>query len=157
MIKLGSLVRDNITSFEGIAIARSEWLYGCNRIVVESRTLKDGKPIPHQWFDEQRIETVEEGTVECGVCSESTIELGQLVRDTVTGFEGKAIARTIWSSGNYTVTVESMELDKDGKPIGSEGFDLHRLEIVDVEAVVPVSAESEAISGGPQDDPCQAY
>lgn len=56
MVKLGNKVKDNITGFFGIAVARSEWLHGCNRIAIEPQELKDGMPIEAQWFDEQRVE-----------------------------------------------------------------------------------------------------
>lgn len=60
MIELGWKVRDQITGFEGIAIARTEWLYGCTRYVIEPNKLdKDGKlPDPHS-FDEQRLIVLE--------------------------------------------------------------------------------------------------
>jgi len=60
MIKLGNRVKDLITGFTGIAVGRTEYLYGCTRIVVEPEDLKDGKLIDAVWFDEQRIVTVEE-------------------------------------------------------------------------------------------------
>lgn len=60
-IKLGSKVRDTISGYEGIATARTEYLYGCVRITIESQTLKDGKPVEAAWFDEQRVEVLEEG------------------------------------------------------------------------------------------------
>jgi len=60
MIRLGSIVRDSLTGFTGMATARTEWLYGCARVCVEPEELKDGKPIEASWFDEQRIEIVEE-------------------------------------------------------------------------------------------------
>ncbi len=59
MIKLGSKVKDIITGFEGVAVARTEWLYGCTRIGVDSAELNDGKPVETQWFDEQRLEMTE--------------------------------------------------------------------------------------------------
>jgi hypothetical protein len=61
-IKLGSKVKDSITGFIGIAIGRTEFMYGCARILVEPQELKDGKPIETHWFDEQRIDVlVEQG------------------------------------------------------------------------------------------------
>ena len=60
MIKLGDNVRDNISGFSGIATGRSEFLFGCKRILIEPKELKDGIPISGQWIDEQRIELVEE-------------------------------------------------------------------------------------------------
>lgn len=60
MIKLGSKVRDKYTGFTGTAISRTEWLYGCARIAIEPTELHEGKPIEAHYFDEQRVELVEE-------------------------------------------------------------------------------------------------
>lgn len=57
-MKLGDRVRDRYTGFQGILVARTEWLYGCTRVGIECSDLKDGKPIEPQWFDEQRVELV---------------------------------------------------------------------------------------------------
>ncbi len=59
MVKLGNKARDTMTGFEGIVVAITKWLYGCNRICVEPTKLdKDGNPSEGRWFDEQRIEVV---------------------------------------------------------------------------------------------------
>ena len=56
-IKLGQIVRDRISGFEGIVIARTEWLYGCTGIGVRSKTLKeDGTIRDTQWFDEPTLD-----------------------------------------------------------------------------------------------------
>ena len=60
MVKLGSLVKDTITGFEGIAVGRADYLFGCSRIAIQSATLKDGKPIDQEWVDEQRVEVLAE-------------------------------------------------------------------------------------------------
>lgn len=57
-MKLGDKVRDRYTGFEGIAIARTEWLYGCVRITIQSTKLHDGRPL-EDTFDEQRVEVTE--------------------------------------------------------------------------------------------------
>jgi len=57
MIKLGQKVKDNITGFKGIAIARCEYLNGCISIEVQPIELKDGRPIKAEWIDEQRLTT----------------------------------------------------------------------------------------------------
>lgn len=57
-IKLGSTVRDVYTGFTGVAAGRTEYLYGCARIMIEPRELHEGKPMDPVWFDEQRIELV---------------------------------------------------------------------------------------------------
>lgn len=51
-VKLGEKYRDSITGLEGVATARTEYLYGCVRVVLEA--VKDGKP-EELWFDEQRL------------------------------------------------------------------------------------------------------
>jgi len=60
MIKPGDLVKDKITGFEGIVVARTEWLYQCVRISVQPQSLHDGKPIDCQTFDEEQLEVLEE-------------------------------------------------------------------------------------------------
>ena len=58
MVKLGQTVRDVITGFEGVAIARTEWLYGCIRITVQPRSMHEGKPVESQTFDEAQLAVV---------------------------------------------------------------------------------------------------
>ncbi|MCJ7543672.1 MAG: hypothetical protein MUP47_03740 [Phycisphaerae bacterium] len=55
MISLGSRVRDTITGFTGIAVGRTEWMWGYVRYAVEPKGLRDGKPVDAQWFDEPRL------------------------------------------------------------------------------------------------------
>ncbi len=57
---LGSVIRDKVTGFQGVASSRTEWLDGCIRYGITSQNLHDGKPISEQWFDIQRIEAVQE-------------------------------------------------------------------------------------------------
>lgn len=54
---LGQLVRDKITGFNGIVVARTEYLTGCSRYSVQSRKL-DEKGKPQDWlaFDEDQLE-----------------------------------------------------------------------------------------------------
>ena len=62
-IQLGSRVRDSITGADGIAVARTEYLYGCVRVGIEAESLDEkGKPRDLVWIDEQRIELLEERT-----------------------------------------------------------------------------------------------
>jgi len=61
MIQLGSKVRDTVSGFTGIASGRSEFMYGCARILIEPDKLdKDGKTMEAGWFDEQRVEVIQE-------------------------------------------------------------------------------------------------
>ena len=62
MVKLGTKVKDSITGFSGIAVCRTEYLYGCVRIGIEPQELKDGKPVETHYFDEQRLSTTTNAT-----------------------------------------------------------------------------------------------
>lgn len=56
MVTLGKKYKDNITGYEGIATARTDYLYGCVRVLIEPLKLKkDGDFLPDCWFDEQRL------------------------------------------------------------------------------------------------------
>lgn len=57
-IKVGDEVRDTITGFSGVVVCRSEWMFGCVRITVQPRELKDGKPVDYVSFDEDQLEVL---------------------------------------------------------------------------------------------------
>jgi len=59
MIALGARVRDRVTGFEGVVIARHEYLYGCIRCSVQTPEFHEGKPVEPQTFDEPSLEVVE--------------------------------------------------------------------------------------------------
>lgn len=63
MIKLGNKVQDTITGFEGIAIARVEFLTGCVRFCVEPKMGADGKLVDSNYFDEDRLRVTGDGIV----------------------------------------------------------------------------------------------
>lgn len=62
-IQLGDLVKDKICGFTGIAVARTQWLTGCDRIYVQPRELHEGKPVEAQWFDETMLDLVEANVI----------------------------------------------------------------------------------------------
>lgn len=61
MIAIGDKARDSISGFEGIAMARTQWLHGCARITLQPTALHEGKPVEMQTFDEGQLELVEAG------------------------------------------------------------------------------------------------
>lgn len=75
--------------------------------------------------------------------------LGDLVRDTVSGFTGVAVARTEWLNGCWRITVQPKALDKDGKPAPLETFDNFQLEVVEAKRQ-PVGNKE---TGGPRQAP----
>lgn len=64
MANLGDGVRDKITGFKGIVIAKAFYLIGCARVGVQSQELgKDGKPLEIQWVDEPQVEIVDKAVI----------------------------------------------------------------------------------------------
>ena len=57
MIAFGTKVKDSITGFEGIVIARAEYMNGCRQVLVVAKS-RDGAAPVSEWIDEQRV-TVE--------------------------------------------------------------------------------------------------
>ena len=55
MINLGDEVRDSISGFRGIAIAKHEYLHGCTRVSVAPKMGKDGKLGGTLAFDEPQL------------------------------------------------------------------------------------------------------
>lgn len=79
--------------------------------------------------------------------SETKLKLGDIVRDTITGFKGVVIARTDWLNGCVRMSVQPDRLDKEGKIKGAEVFDVEQLELVKAGVHAPTNP-----SGGPCDD-----
>jgi len=63
MVCLGDKVKDVVTGLTGIAVAKTHYLQGCDRIAVQPQELKDGKPVEASWFDEPQLEVVEYSTI----------------------------------------------------------------------------------------------
>lgn len=55
-VKLGKEYKDSISGFSGIAVARTEYLYNCIRVMLSPTKLKpDGDFLPDTWFDEPAL------------------------------------------------------------------------------------------------------
>ena len=148
-IKLGSLVKDNITGFTGIAIGRTEFAFGCIHIRIQAQGLtKEGEPIPTQSFDEQRIEVIKQSTKSWARPKETTIKLGNMVRDPLTGAVGIASARTFSLDGDVNILIEQAGLTQDGSPKPPLYAHAGRVVVVD-KRELQVSKDSVATSGGP--------
>lgn len=75
------------------------------------------------------------------------IELGDVVRDTVTGFKGVVVGDYLFLHGCRRLSVQPQEM-RDGKPIDAVTFDELQLELVSSKRH---SAKRD--TGGPQNDP----
>lgn len=60
-LKLGDVVRDKITNVEGVLTARTEFLYGCVRWVVQPQAEHEGRPVEPCSYDEQQLDFINEG------------------------------------------------------------------------------------------------
>lgn len=57
-VTLGKQYTDSITGFVGIAVSRTEFLYGCVRVGLDHKHLgEDKKLLDTAYFDEQRLLT----------------------------------------------------------------------------------------------------
>ncbi len=56
---LGKTYRDSISGYDGVAVCRSVYLYGCERVLLTPTKLKaDGDFLPDCWFDEAQLVSV---------------------------------------------------------------------------------------------------
>ena len=52
---IGCTFEDKITGFKGIAVGFTEYISGCNQVLLSPRVDKEGKHQSGCWFDEQRL------------------------------------------------------------------------------------------------------
>lgn len=135
-IELGDRVQDQISGFTGIVSTVGFHITGCTRFGVYpagdgEETVQRGD---EEFFYEPQLETVN-GTAFKGV--ETTdpetipLELGERVRDDITGYEGTAVVINtfLWNCPQVAVQ-HDVEDSSDDKP-NIRWFDLPRLESVD--------------------------
>ena len=65
----------------------------------------------------------------------ASIQLGDKIKDPVTGIIGIAVARTLWLHGCARITLQPQGADKDKKPFESYTVDEPQLEIVAVKKI----------------------
>ena len=72
------------------------------------------------------------------------MNLGDVVKDKITGYKGVVVCRSQWIHGCNTYGVTSQEL-RDGKPLERQHFDEPQLEVVKDRVVKP-----QGNTGGPE-------
>lgn len=79
-----------------------------------------------------------------------SIELGNRVRDRITGFTGIATARYEYLNGCIRWCIQPEGLDKDGKPVEDKVFDEPQLELApNQKATFAVASTHPTYAGGP--------
>lgn len=62
LAQIGDQVRDKVTGFAGIVVARTEWLNGCIRLTVQPAKLnKEGGVKPTETFDIEQLVVTKAG------------------------------------------------------------------------------------------------
>jgi hypothetical protein len=155
IIKLGWLVKDSITGFEGIAVGIVSFISGCDRVIIKPRGLHDGRTIKSEHFHLFQVQVVDENPIipEEYVCRDVTevIQFGYTVKDKVTGFEGIAVGRLRYLYSCDQIMIQPVEVI-NGKTADTESFDVGRVTIVSSESFE--ASDSEPQSGpGPLSDP----
>ena len=84
------------------------------------------------------------------------IKLGYRVKHKLHGFTGIVTSVTQYLTGCDHAGVRPEQLDKDGKPVDAQWFDVNILEVISDEAVIQPQTTTEDKPkkvGGPQDKP----
>ena len=121
---IGSTLKCKITGFEGVLVARTQWIANCNTYTLRPKTLnKDGEIQDTKGFDEPMLDLEKENPFDLPDQEEFEFELGAVLRDNITGFEGVVTGRSQWvAGGNNTYCLKPQKL-KDGMPQKTEWFD----------------------------------
>ena len=69
-IQLGQEVKDRISGLQGIVTSITTFLYGCRRVGITPREIKDGKPMEDCVIDEPQLEIISDGIKETAIESE---------------------------------------------------------------------------------------
>lgn len=57
-INLGDTVKDKLSKIKGTVMSRTEYLYGCVRLGINTGKVHDGKLVDWIWLDEAQCEVV---------------------------------------------------------------------------------------------------
>jgi hypothetical protein len=127
------VAKDSVSGYEGVIIARNAHLFGCAQYGLAPKELaSDGTPKKTEYFDESRIEILEDSNTVLGENEFSnifTIPLGSEVQDKVSNFQGKALVviENLHNCNNYWV---EPPVNKKGKPQEGQWFDEGRLTVI---------------------------
>lgn len=77
------------------------------------------------------------------------IELGDEVRDTISGVKGIAIGRTTWITGCDNIQIRPQGVDRDGNPCSTFAADEPIVEVVEKAKVKLQEAQASRERGGP--------
>ena len=148
-IPLGTIVRDKVTGFVGVAENRATFLYGCDRYFIQPQIKEDGSIPDGAMIDEPQLEPVEdkEPVMEAMGDPEQLVELGQVVKDPVKDVEGTVTGRAVYLNGCSRVFVEP-KFSAKTKELASYWVDEQQVEPLRKRTKVVEKTEGKA-PGGP--------
>lgn len=155
-MKLGDLVKDSVTGFEGIIMAYAYYMHNADRAGVRCRELRDGKPMDLLFFDVNQLELIKEGEIKFSATQEEMpFDFGDYVKDTITPFEGIVVGYTVWSSGCNRINIQNPKLDK-GIPVDEISVPMGQIKLVKKAKVEKPKKEAKVKEkpGGPMKNPC---
>lgn len=155
---LGQTVRDEISGFEGIVTRIGDHISGCKRIEVSPTNVAHDDAGETAWFYEAQLKLVDDSTQFSDDVitpfGESEFEVGQLVRDELTEFEGVASVINYPLFNCPRVLVQNPE-----DPDESHWFDTVRLEAmsegpeIEFEDVLNADEHTQSTGACAQDAP----
>jgi hypothetical protein len=86
----------------------------------------------------------------------ATINMGDVVRDSISGFEGTVISRIEYINGCVQFAVQP-KIDKDGKLPDAQYFDMQRLERISVPTAKVTEFTRQSVGGPQREQPSANY
>ena len=130
--KLGDQVKDEISGLSGIAVGMNYWLNGCIRVGIQPKTKKGEFTIPEtQWADSNQIKVVKSEMMKPKKLAHTLVELGDLVKDTITGFSGAAVACSKWLNGTVRIAIQPPMKKGENVPPDSHWVDCEYILVVE--------------------------
>lgn len=144
-IGLGDRIKDRITGLKGIVLGITDWLYGCERIAVQPEQTVKGQPADIFVIDMAQAVLVEAGAVPPSprpyLEPDNIMELGDRVKDRISGLEGVVIGKTRWAYGADRLNLQP-ESVKEGAP--AKAFQIEEPQAILVKRKVVTSPYREA-------------
>lgn len=146
---LGCIVKDLVTGFTGMAVAVTEYAYGCTHINVQPIDLADdGATVKKgHLFDDGRVELVEYRKVRHKILRPK-VELGNIVKHDYNGLVAFVSSKTTWLDQDPDLGLDPITLKPDGSPGEMIYVPEKRVTVIE-KKTPPVASKSPNPPGGP--------
>ncbi len=112
-IPLGVMVTDKVSGFMGVAVSRSTWLYGVDRIGIQPQVKEDGTVPNEMTIDITQLKLTENMTtpiVEAPVEPPVLVPLGSKVIDDINGLDATVTGRCLALNGCIRIALETKHI-----------------------------------------------